>query len=152
MLGSWDPKKPVPCQSRWNLQLAIWCWILWFVLLPFPQWCYSPFCTASAPSDPYWLTPECHILTVPGNYQCAVSLPVLTVLLIAEFAVCSNPWKLWTVWWAELLWLLHVGSCDLMLGSTSVFNCILLSQHYSTTLFCGLHSQSKFSTGSNYWK
>jgi hypothetical protein len=43
------------------------------------------------------------------------------VLLIIEYAVSSYPRKLWTVWWEVLLWhAIHVGSCDLMVGSTSV--------------------------------
>ena len=47
-LNVWVLKpKTSQCQPCWNLQLASWCWTLWFVLPLFPpQWHYSPFCTA----------------------------------------------------------------------------------------------------------
>jgi len=93
-LNVWVPR-PKTSQCLVSHVETGWCWTLWFVQVPFPQWRYSPFCTAPVPWDPYLSAPECCILTVPGNSlspdQCAVPVPVLTVLLITEFAVSSNP-------------------------------------------------------------
>ena len=165
MFGSWDPKQAnalsvmlKPPASQLVLNLVV-CSASFFSSVTLFSILYSSSAMRSLLVN-FWMLYSNSSWKLSFSRSICSPLPVLTALLIVEYAVSSNPWKLWTVWSDELLWhAIHVGSCDLMLGNTSVFNCILngivfpeLPQHHSTTLLCGLHNPSMFSAGSNSWK